>query len=69
MPRETRRRDRNVGDHLPTLWTTGTVAFYGPCEECCGELRATYAGVARVVEVARFEPKMHVVPNQVATKD
>jgi len=46
-----------------------TVAFYGPCEECCGELRATYAGVARVVEVARFEPKMHVVPNQVATKD
>jgi hypothetical protein len=28
-----------------------------------------YAGEARVVEVTRFEPKMHVVPNQVATKD
>ena len=46
-----------------------TVAFYGPCEDCCGELRATYAGEARAVEVTRFEPKMHVVPNQVATKD
>jgi hypothetical protein len=46
-----------------------TVAFYGPCDDCCGQLRAAYAGVARTIEVTRFEPKMHVVPNQVATKD
>ncbi len=46
-----------------------TVAFYGPCEECCDQLRAAYASDGRAVEVTRFEPKMHVVPNQVATKD
>jgi NMD protein affecting ribosome stability and mRNA decay len=53
----------------PRCGRSVTVAFYGPCDDCCGELRAAYAGVARTIEVARFEPKMNVVPNQVATKD
>jgi hypothetical protein len=44
-------------------------AFYGPCESCRGELVATLGGDAREVETAAYEPKMNVVPNQVATKD
>jgi hypothetical protein len=30
---------------------------------------ASQAGRAREVEAGRFEPGMHVVPNQVATKE
>jgi hypothetical protein len=43
--------------------------FYGPCDECRAHLRATVGGEARVVEVEAYEPKMNVVPNQVATKE
>lgn len=43
--------------------------FYGPCSSCRAELVATQAGAARQVEADRFEPSMHVVPNQVATKE
>jgi hypothetical protein len=43
--------------------------FYGPCESCRRELRTALGGEARVVEVGAYEPKMNVVPNQVATKD
>jgi hypothetical protein len=32
-------------------------------------LAAAMAGEARTVEVGAFEPAMHVVPNQVATKE
>lgn len=53
----------------PRCGRSVSVAFYGPCDECCGQLRAAYAGEARAIEPTRFEPKMHVVPNQVATKD
>lgn len=42
--------------------------FYGPCDECRVVLRAM-GGVAREVEVAAYEPKMNVAPNQVATKE
>lgn len=42
---------------------------YGPCGACREELRARFAGEARDVEAARYEPKMNVVPNQVATKE
>ena len=42
--------------------------FYGPCSSCRAELRQV-GGVAREVEVEAYEPKMNVVPNQVATKD
>ena len=44
-------------------------AFYGPCATCRDDLRATYGSEARDVEVAAYEPKMNVVPNQIATKD
>jgi hypothetical protein len=45
--------------------------FYGPCASCRAELRAKYgqqASAGAGVEEA-FEPKMNVVPNQVAMKD
>ena len=43
--------------------------FFGPCEACRKQLAATFTKAAVDVEVARFEPVMHVTPNQVATKD
>lgn len=42
---------------------------YGPCPDCRAELVATHGGRARAVEAAPFEPSIHVVPNQVATKE
>jgi hypothetical protein len=53
----------------PRCGATTRARFYGPCETCRGELRAALAGEARDVEVAAYEPKMNVTPNQVATKD
>ena len=43
--------------------------FYGPCQSCRDQLRASVANEAREVEVEAYVPKMNVVPNQVATKD
>ena len=43
--------------------------LYGPCPSCVGELRARFAGQARDVEVADYEPKLNVTPNAVALKD
>ena len=43
--------------------------FYGPCEACRDELRATMGVEARQVDVAEYEPKMNVTPNAVALKD
>jgi hypothetical protein len=43
--------------------------FYGPCTACRQELVATLGGEARAVEVAEYEPKMNVTPNQIASKD
>ena len=53
----------------PRCGRTATVRFYGPCDDCRTDLRATMAGAAREVEAAAYEPKMNVTPNQVATKD
>jgi len=53
----------------PRCHTSVSEAFYGPCESCRSELVATLSGEARDVETAAYEPKMNVVPNQVATKD
>ena len=45
-------------------------AFYGPCTTCRAQLVAANTGAARDdVEVAAYEPKMNVVPNQIASKD
>ena len=43
--------------------------FYGPCQTCRGELRASLAGEARAVTTEDYVPKMNVTPNAVATKD
>lgn len=47
--------------------------FYGPCTRCREELVARYESTTgdpdQPAESARFEPKMNVVPNQVAIKD
>jgi len=43
--------------------------YYGPCKACRAELVEAFAGDARDVEVAAYEPKMNVVPNQIASKD
>ena len=53
----------------PRCGVTGAERFYGPCATCRSQLRATLGGPPRVVEVADYEPKMNVMPNQVATKD
>jgi hypothetical protein len=53
----------------PRCGATSRVRFYGPSDQCRSELRAALAGEARDVEVAAYEPKMNVVPNQVASKD
>lgn len=43
--------------------------FYGPCDDCRVELRATQGVEARVISATDYEPKMNVTPNAVATKD
>jgi hypothetical protein len=43
--------------------------FYGPCANCVAVLQEAQAGEGRDLEVAAYEPKMNVVPNQVASKD
>ena len=43
--------------------------FYGPCDDCRTQLRATYQAERRVVQLAEYEPKMNVTPNAVALKD
>ena len=46
-----------------------TERFYGPCEPCRAELRATQAGTSSEVAAAEYEPKMNVVPNAIASKE
>ena len=53
----------------PRCGTAVEVDFYGPCEGCRTELRATLRGVAREVGDTAFEPALHVTPNAVALKD
>ena len=53
----------------PRCHQPAAVTFYGPCDACRAELRATVGGPAHDVEVAAYEPKMNDVPNQVATKE
>jgi hypothetical protein len=43
--------------------------LYGPCSDCRAQLVANLGGERRDVQASRFEPSMHVTPNQVATKE
>jgi Zn finger protein HypA/HybF involved in hydrogenase expression len=43
--------------------------FYGPCESCRTELRASMGGEKQDLGAVEYEPKMNVIPNQIATKE
>lgn len=43
--------------------------FYGPCDDCRGELKASVKGEAKDMGEVAYEPKMNVVPNQIASKE
>ncbi|MBV9661893.1 MAG: hypothetical protein JO337_12125 [Acidimicrobiales bacterium] len=53
----------------PRCGGTVTERFWGPCRACRDELVAAQRRDAADLEVGRFEPALHVVPNHVATKD
>lgn len=53
----------------PRCQSAASARFYGPCDDCRAALRAEQGHAGRDVEVAAYEPKMNVTPNQVATKD
>lgn len=53
----------------PRCSRPATAEFYGPCDGCRSQLVVTMGGEAKHVEAAAYEPKMNVVPNQVAMKD
>lgn len=47
-----------------------TARFHGPCTQCRTELAANRLDITDTTEIdTAFVPAMHVVPNQVATKD
>ncbi len=60
---------QDLGFVCPRCGQSTTSAFYGPCSDCRGDLRKSLGGEARVVQADAYEPKMNVVPNQIATKD
>ena len=43
--------------------------YWGPCEACREDLGLRQRRDAREVDADGYEPKMNVVPNQVATKE
>lgn len=53
----------------PRCQRPATVVFYGPCDGCRAELRATMGGESTEAEAVAYEPKMNVTPNHLATKD
>lgn len=67
--RETDLMATDLDFDCPRCGERATAAYYGPCQPCRDQLRASYAGLARDVEAVAYEPKMNVVPNQIATKD
>ena len=54
----------------PRCATAVAERFYGPCGTCRSALGALGGDATATDAVTeRFEPKMHVTPNHVATKD
>jgi hypothetical protein len=53
----------------PRCGSASQERFYGPCSACRQEMRVAFAGEAREVEAAAYEPKMNVTPNAVALKE
>ncbi len=61
--------DTDLTFDCPRCGRPAAERVWGPCRECRDTLADTLVGEARAVEVGAFEPAMHVVPNQVATKE
>ena len=53
----------------PRCATECEVEYYGPCESCREQLKATLRRDAQDVTAVEYEPKMNVTPNAVALKD
>ena len=53
----------------PRCATECEVDYYGPCESCRGQLKASLGNDPVDVKAAEYEPKMNVTPNAVALKD
>lgn len=53
----------------PRCHKSATARIYGPCPECVVSLQASMGGAGRDIDVTDYEPKMNVVPNQVASKE
>ena len=63
------RRVSDLTIECPRCGASATESFYGPCEACRTQLRATLGGDATGVAAVEYEPKMNVTPNGVALKD
>ena len=65
--------DAPISDDLtfdcPRCGEPAAARFYGPCEGCCVQLRASLSGAGRDVHAEQYAPKMNVTPNAVALKD
>jgi predicted RNA-binding Zn-ribbon protein involved in translation (DUF1610 family) len=61
--------DEALAFQCPRCGTEVTARFYGPCDDCRDQLRASLSGEGRDIGAAEYEPKMNVTPNAVATKD
>ncbi|MDQ3310561.1 MAG: hypothetical protein M3517_00375 [Actinomycetota bacterium] len=59
----------NTGMDCPRCGRVTSQPYYGPCERCRSELRASLTRQGVAIEVAEYEPKMNVTPNAVAQKD
>ena len=53
----------------PRCATECEVEYYGPCESCREQLKATLRRDAQDVTAVEYEPKVNVTPNAVALKD
>lgn len=53
----------------PRCGTQCEVVYFGPCDACRAQLRATVGMEPTDVEVEVYEPKMNVTPNAVALKE
>jgi len=53
----------------PRCQSPASEEYYGPCETCRIDLRATIRGEAQHIELEEYAPKMNVTPNAVALKD
>ena len=61
--------DETIELACPRCGSQVSERFWGPCAQCRAELVELMRREAKEIETTRFEPAMHVVPNQIATKD